>query len=715
MMMTMTLLQPHITIRGAVALALLTVLPACATMPAAPPPGHAAEQKLAWILQLEDQRILRLDPPPVPEAPAGRRARPPVPIAQPADLTLLVADTDPGIRRRAALAIGRVGLAEGVEALIPLLLDADPDVRQTAAFGLGLLREAAATDALRAALDDTDPVVRGRAAEALGSIGAKDAASDIGRLAADYARHPAVAAMQPDDEAPPIAGEAEAFRLALYALVRLGAYEPLAAATLDGGVPVSDWWPVAYAFQRIGDPRAQGPLIHLLRSNGKYTKSFAARGLGALRETAAVDALVPLASPGQAPLEVVVSAVRALAQIGDPRGVAPLTALVRDARIDPNIRLEAVTALGTLRAAEALPYVEDYATDRWPAMRIAALRAAAAIDPDHFVIVLGSLEPDRDWTVRAALADVLALLPPEVALERLEPMLADEDRRVVPSVLRALARLKWPEAGPTALRHLEEPDFALRASAAGVVGQLRPAGGAEALRAAWEAALPDAANDARLALLSALMAYGTAEAHDTARGALEDRDWAVRLRARELLAKIEPEADYRTAIRPAPGRPPAAYDDPRLIAPPYSPRVFIETAKGTIEFELAVLDAPQTSANFMDLARRGFFNGLRIHRVVPNFVVQDGDPRGDGRGGPGYTIRDELNDRPYLRGTVGMALSGPDTGGSQFFITHSPAPHLNGGYTVFGQVINGMDVVDRIQQGDTIDRVRVWDGTGWQE
>jgi cyclophilin family peptidyl-prolyl cis-trans isomerase len=99
--------------------------------------------------------------------------------------------------------------------------------------------------------------------------------------------------------------------------------------------------------------------------------------------------------------------------------------------------------------------------------------------------------------------------------------------------------------------------------------------------------------------------------------------------------------------------------------------------------------------------------------VVPDFVVQDGDPRGDGSGGPGYTIRDEINQRPYLRGTVGMALGGPDTGGSQFFITHSPQPHLDGIYTVFGQVVSGMDVVDRLQQWDTIDRIRVWDGVSW--
>ena len=90
-----------------------------------------------------------------------------------------------------------------------------------------------------------------------------------------------------------------------------------------------------------------------------------------------------------------------------------------------------------------------------------------------------------------------------------------------------------------------------------------------------------------------------------------------------------------------------------------------------------MLDAPQTSRNFMNLARKGSSTACAIHRVVPNFVVQDGDSRGDGSGGPGYTIRDELNERPFLRGTVGMALSWKDTGGSQFFIMHSPAPHLD--------------------------------------
>jgi len=140
--------------------------------------------------------------------------------------------------------------------------------------------------------------------------------------------------------------------------------------------------------------------------------------------------------------------------------------------------------------------------------------------------------------------------------------------------------------------------------------------------------------------------------------------------------------------------------------------VFFETDKGTVEIELDVLDAPLTCDNFVALVGKGFFEGLTIHRLVPDFVAQGGDPRGDSEGGPGYTIRDELNEEPYLRGTVGMALDWRDTAGSQFFITYSPQPQLEARYTVFGHVISGMDVVDKLTQGDVMRHVRVWDGTG---
>ncbi|MCD4693229.1 MAG: peptidylprolyl isomerase [Calditrichales bacterium] len=135
----------------------------------------------------------------------------------------------------------------------------------------------------------------------------------------------------------------------------------------------------------------------------------------------------------------------------------------------------------------------------------------------------------------------------------------------------------------------------------------------------------------------------------------------------------------------------------------------IETNKGVIELELYPQQAPKTVNNFVFLAREGFYNGVSFHRVIDNFVIQGGDPTGTGSGGPGYTFEDEVKENPLIheRGSISMANAGPNTNGSQFFIAHSPQPHLNGKHTVFGKVINGLDVVDSIREGDKMEHVRI--------
>jgi peptidyl-prolyl cis-trans isomerase B (cyclophilin B) len=136
-------------------------------------------------------------------------------------------------------------------------------------------------------------------------------------------------------------------------------------------------------------------------------------------------------------------------------------------------------------------------------------------------------------------------------------------------------------------------------------------------------------------------------------------------------------------------------------------KAIIETDKGNIVLELFESDAPNTVANFVKLINKGYYNGLKFHRVIPNFMVQGGCPVGNGTGGPGYTIKCEINPKKHLAGTLSMAHAGKDTGGSQFFITHSPQPHLDGVHTVFGQVTEGMDVVNAIHQGDVMKQVKV--------
>lgn len=135
-------------------------------------------------------------------------------------------------------------------------------------------------------------------------------------------------------------------------------------------------------------------------------------------------------------------------------------------------------------------------------------------------------------------------------------------------------------------------------------------------------------------------------------------------------------------------------------------RAIMETNKGVITLELFDTDAPNTVKNFVDLSNKGFYDGLTFHRVIPDFVIQGGCPNGNGSGGPGYTINCEINPNKHLAGSLSMAHRGSNTGGSQFFICHSPQPHLDGVHTVFGRTEN-MDVVNAIRQGDKILSVKI--------
>jgi cyclophilin family peptidyl-prolyl cis-trans isomerase/HEAT repeat protein len=700
--------------RPVLSLAALALLAGCATAPPPAAPVVPVEQKFADILRLEDRRVLRDPEPPPPVVPEvrGRRAPAVAPAPPVADLVRWLGDPEGRVRRRAALAIGRVGLPDGVTPLVrSLQSDGDPEVRRMAAFGLGLLGDRGAVPALTSALGDADPWVQGRAAEALGLIGASDAATEIGAMIATHVQAGRLGAVAADDLRHPLEPEVEAFRLGVYALARLKAWDPLASAVLDGaGAPRVRWWPVAFALGRLEDPRAVPALTAFARGTGTDAVAFAARGLGQLKAVEAIDALLPLVDPARQDPRVVAQAVRALGAIGDARASGPLVKLLLVRDLHPALRIEVLTALGAMRSAEALEEVLDMIVAPTPAVRGAAFRAAASIDPLGFVAVLSGIDDDPVWLVRAELAAALREIDPAIAIPRLTAMLDDADQRVLPRVLEALTRHQAPGL-PLLLRaRLESNDVVVRATAARLLGESKDAASAPALVEAWQRARADNTYVARAAALRALMLVSPASARGPLGEALEDKDWAMRRRAAEWLREIEPDADV-SAIRPAPTRhADPFYATPAVVSPPYSPQVYLETRHGTIQIELAVLEAPLTVESFVSLARRGYFDGLTFHRVVANFVVQGGDPRSDGEGGPGYTIRDELNDRPYLRGTVGMALDWADTGGSQFFITHGPQPHLDARYTVFGQVVAGMEVVDRIARGDVIERVRVWDG-----
>jgi len=683
-------------------------------------PPVPLDQRVAWTLRLEAQRQLRDSGLPDAAAAMGDEgsllgALAVAPARAP-DLAILVRDLEPTVRARAALAIGRVGQAAGVPLLIAALADDDAVVRGEAAFGLGLLGRVEAEAALRAALTDVDVRVRGRAAEGLGLI-----ASQLSGPEAETFRH-AVAGpvgeafascgaftqtLAPDDDATPVSDDLAACQLAIFALARLRDFDALARVVLTPeGRPLSAWWPVAYALQRVGGPRALAPLAELARGSGVYAAAFAMRSVAATADGLPIAqrfALDDSADP-----RVRVSAIRGLGRRGSVQSADTLMTLLQRRGLSATLTLEAMAALAVTEDSRALDMMLDRLTDSRPQIRAAAVAGVARIDPDSFLLVVSSLGPDPDFRVRAALATTLGTLEPDRVRSGLIDLTDDQDQRVRGPALEALARVGAPDLVARLFAALDAPDFWVRATAARIVGTRKPSGAVPALTDAYERGKSDAVSDGRIAALEALAEVGTDDALQVVRSGLADRDWPVRLRAAALLGAV---GDVAEPERPAPVRQSASFfESAALLHPEFSPVALVETRHGTIEIALNVVDAPLTTFNFVELARAGFFNGLRVHVLTPNFIVQTGDPRGDGEGGPGYSISDELSALPYRRGTVGMATDGPDRAGSQFFITHSPQPHLNGRYTVFGQVVKGLDVVDQLSLYDVIDRIRIWDG-----
>ncbi|MGH9460048.1 MAG: HEAT repeat domain-containing protein [Vicinamibacteria bacterium] len=612
------------------------------------------------------------------------------------------------IRRRATLALGRIGSPEAMLPLVALLSDSDAEIRSTAALALGLLDGPLAPEALSAlqdALSDEDPGVRGRAAEALGRKGSSEIAASIAASLRDYS---------PPGSPPFPWGEDIARsepkmphldqRLGLFALARLSDL-PAAWSVLatEQSQPRFLWWPAAWASAQFRADELAPLLLHYAGSNDPYLRLWGARGLGRLsREQAAGPILHLLRDRDE---KVRIEAVRATGPLGLREAVPPLLEMLRSD--SPYVRVEAVRSLATLPDPVAIDPIIDQISSPSAWLRAAGLRAVAFQDPSTFWLLLAGMDADGDWSVRADLSRLLGQMGGDRAIALLTHLVEDRDYRVRPVALRALAGASPTAARPIVLQHLQAEDPFERAAAADGVRELRLEGAVDPLLAALEASLGDNVPDPGLAILSALEDYGPEALGRGARIALQDRAWLVRKKAAVILTSAgDPTAD---AGSPDAGLTPEGYLS--LVTPAFTPQAFIRTEKGTIEAELFVVDAPLTVGNFIKLAREGFYDGLTFHHVVPNFLVQGGDPRGDGNGGPAYRIRSEVNRRPFLRGTMAMVLpTGKDSAGSQFFITHLPQPQLAGEYTAFGQIIKGMELVDRIEPGDVIQRITIWDG-----
>ena len=289
-------------------------------------------------------------------------------------------------------------------------------------------------------------------------------------------------------------------------------------------------------------------------------------------------------------------------------------------------------------------------------------------------------------------------------------LVAVHSEYAIPDVLRALAAFKPTDLATVARAHLTDSDVIVRGTAADLLADLPPSEETtRSLVQAWPQAANDTLNDAAISIVDALGKQKTDAANNQLKEALKSGDPLIRRRAAAAL-KASGAGDFSAQIGTVHTRNTDADYHRALSRIGKNVRAVVTTSKGSFTIEFLPEAAPLTVDNFVQLAQRNYYRNVTIHRVVANFVIQDGDPRGDGNGGPGYQIRCEINQVLYDRAAVGMALSGKDTGGSQWFVTHSPQPHLDGGYTVFGRVVAGMDVVDKIVRGDVIQSVTIRQG-----
>lgn len=620
---------------------------------------------------------------------------------------------NPNVRIQAALAAGRVGDAEAAEPLVAALNDSVVTVQAAAAFALGMLKDPDAIEPLLAIVRSAAPAAQGlreiEAVTALAKIGGPEGADAI-RLVLQSA--------PPGQAVPPTASAA-----ALEAW-RLGSRAPVAQLlTYAENADEVVRWRALFSLGRLRSVVAVPVLLKALGDQTAEVRAVAARGL-----TAALADSSPLGRGAVAPrlrslvsdadLSVRISALRALATFEGDSSLAP-SAISALADANVGVVVQAETTLGVLGGSAAVAALRRQVASPVFALRRQAIVALAQADSAAGVSAASdAMTADADWRWRAVAAEAFAAARDR---GRLEGLLADPDGRVVAQALQGLMRVTADSDTALVARArllLDHTDPAVRSVAADVLARRPAVEDVDRLVAAYRRAATDPFDDARLSAVGALAAI----AASGSAGKLKVLDAFVATTPRPddylvvrfaqstlpeaadawsrsggtggaVIATGKTDADYRDIVR--------RYLLPSLMGQP-NPQVSIETDRGTMTLELLPVQAPLTVAAFLRLVDRRYFDGQRWHRVVPNFVVQAGDPRGDGWGGPGTVLRDEINPLRYTTGTVGMALSGPDTGGSQFFITYSSQPHLDGTYTVFGRLSGDVRILQQIAQGDLI-------------
>lgn len=659
---------------------------------------------------------------------------------------------------QALLAIARARDARtGTAALGEMARHAAPSVRAEALRALGLVGDLGALEVLVSGLGDRSPEVRAEAAFALSQIPAWRTTGIERATATAEAEEELVSALEADVQGTPSAAAAALLRalgevgteasedllwsllpqeelapdvlVALALRGRRGVTAPLSADRVGalrapapgGGTPS---WQLAYLLARAGvaeeaREEAAALIASWLEASdvAPDARAWLLRALGGTRTGTAAEVLGSALRGGSVRDRIAV--VRGAAAAG-AQGVPILAIALADS--EETVAVEAARSLGEAGVEDAWTALAGWGdgADLSPSRLAARLDGMAGFvaSPggagaharearDAATAALGSADPG----VRAAAYALLGADPsPDDAAGLLLARVESEGEAVPRLALAgAVAGLSSDAVEGTLLAWLAGPDPMLSAVAAGGLKGREGAHLTLRLAEAYRAARPrdggpDVEWERRVEVARALSAREGVD-HAVEQEMLGDPEPLVRMIAFDAVAARAGRATGREGMQ-FQARPLPDLLDPWFGAGDVV-RATIRTSRGEMVVSLLPRIAPAAVSTFASLAEQGFYDGLVFHRVVPDFVIQAGDPQGTGWGGPGFAIRDEYSRLPFVRGTMGMARSDKDTAGSQWFVTHSPQPHLDGHYTAFGQLVSGWDVLDAIRQGDAITSIAI--------
>lgn len=629
---------------------------------------------------------------------------------------------NPAVRSLAAVACGSVQDTVHISLLSDMLDDRNYNVRAGAAFALGQLtsvidarqRSRLSSALLQRLAAERNAAVRMRMLEALGKAGDEPSLNAMVEIAEGFS---------------PDALRCEAAlsvgRYAYRNITRTKATE--FAVTVLRSVRTGDEWKAAYALMRINEPVLLGSHIEQIVTStshaSPYVRMFLATALGKMSSSGRVaNALLSLMA-SEPDWRVRVNAIRSITKVDStlhPRVLPLLLKLFADS--NEHVALTAIASVGDMslrrsrfrtEVRKGLVEVMGGPFDR--RKREAAIALGKVLGADAYPILA---ERFRTGVVpKTAFIPALAHTPTiDAHLSLIRHFKEEEEgalkRQALESLLHA-ARIAHEDsamvklARPVFVEALEARDVTVVATAASALADTMFADERSVLplTAALHRLKGPANADAIVAIIQALRDLKSMASVAPLESVLNDSDRTVNAEAVKALEQITGKS--YTAFLRADSLPAYVNHDWKLLARvEANPTVAVQTSRGSFTMQMLPAEAPFTCMNFASLINRQFFDGLPFHRVVPNFVIQGGDPRGDGWGGPGYAMRSEFGLAHYGEGMVGVASSGKDTEGSQWFVTHCPTPHLDGRYTIFAKVVSGMDAVAAIQVGDTITSMR---------